>query len=159
MTYTSPQLIFGFYHFVLGVIQFGIEADETKERHVTAEDVKSETPKYSEEIGTIKSGASMMTMSSASDAGYASTERRKRTKSDSAASAGGTGGAEFSFKEENVQGSDFTNQGYMRFVACPLAVAVNKSPSVFIFIRALDDLLRLISTDAFLATYLNARKF
>ena len=126
---------------------------------MTAEDVKSETPKYSEEIGTIKSGASMMTMSSASDAGYASTERRKRTKSDSAASAGGTGGAEFSFKEENVQGSDFTNQGFMRFVACPLAVAVNKSPSVFIFIRALDDLLRLISTEAFLATYVNARKF
>ena len=99
---------------VLGVIQFGIEADETQEKHVTAEDVKSETPKYSEEVGTIKSGASMMTMSS-SDAGYASTERRKRTKSETAASTRGSGGAELSYKEENTQGPTFTNQGYMRF--------------------------------------------
>ena len=110
---------------------------------MTAEDVKSETPKYSEEIGTIKSGASMLTMSSVSDAGYASKERRKRTKSDTAASAGGFGGAEFSYKEENIQGSNFTNQGYMRFVTCQLTLAVNKSSSVSIFIR------RSISMGAF----------
>ena len=109
---------------MLGVIQFGIETDEAKETHVTAEDVKSEKPKYSEDVGTIKSGSSMMTMSSA-DTGYRSTERRKRIKSETAAAVGGSGAAaavsgsgaaEYSYREEKIQGSDFTNQGYMRFV-------------------------------------------
>ena len=109
---------------MLGVIQFGIETDETKETHVTADDVKSEKPQYSENVGTIKSGASIMTMSS-DDTGYRSTERRKRIKSETAASVGGSGAAatvggsgaaEYSYREEKMQGSDFTNHGYMRFV-------------------------------------------
>jgi len=94
-----------------GIISFGIETDETKEKHVTAENVKSEKPTYSEDVGTIKSGSTMMTMSSA-DTGYRSTERRKRTKSESAASAGATGAG--SYMQEQNQGSSFANRGFMR---------------------------------------------
>lgn len=100
---------------LLGIIQFGIETDETKEKHVTAADVKSEKPTYSEDVGTIKSGSSMMTMGSA-DTGYRSTERRKRIKSESAASVRGAGAAEWSQAEEQKQSSGFSNEGYMRFV-------------------------------------------
>lgn len=86
-----------------GVIQFGIETDETKEKHVTAEDVKSEKPTYSEDVGTIKSGSTMISMST--------TERRKRTKSEDAAVSGA---AEFSHKDEQNQGAAFTNDAFMR---------------------------------------------
>ena len=99
---------------VLGVIQFGIETDETKDKHVTAEEVHSETPKYSQEVGQIKSGAEIMTMSS-TDTGYRSTERR-RHKSETAASIGDAGAtsAEWSYRTEQRQSSAFDNGAYMR---------------------------------------------
>jgi len=98
----------------LGVIQFGIETDETKDKHVTAEEVHSETPKYSQEVAQIKSGAEMMTMSS-TDTGYRSTERR-RHKSETAASIGDAGAtsAEWSYRTEQKQSSAFDNGAYMR---------------------------------------------
>ncbi|KAL9959837.1 hypothetical protein ACROYT_G033195 [Oculina patagonica] len=98
-----------------GVIQFGIETEETKGKHVTAEEVHSEIPQYSEEIGAVKSGAKMMTMSS-TDTGYRSTERRKRTKSETAASIGDAGATsgDWSYRSEHRQSSAFANGGYMR---------------------------------------------
>ena len=101
---------------VVGVIQFGIEAEETKDKHVTAEEVHSETPKYSEEVGKIKSGAEIMTMSS-TDTGYRSTERR-RHKSETAASIGDAGAtsAEWSYRTEQRQSSAFDNGAYMRYL-------------------------------------------
>ena len=99
---------------VLGVIQFGIETDETKDKYVTAEEVHSETPKYSQEVEKIKSGAEMMTMSS-TDTGYRSTERR-RHKSETAASIGDAGAtsAEWSYRTEQRQSSAFDNGAYAR---------------------------------------------
>lgn len=84
---------------------------------MTAEEVHSETPKYSEEIGTVKSGAKMMTMNSA-DTGYRSAERRKRTKSETAASIGDAGATsgDWSYRTEHRQSSAFTNEGYMKYV-------------------------------------------
>lgn len=109
--------IISLYATVLGVIQFGIETEETKDKHVTAEEVHSETPKYSEEVGKIKSGAEMMTMSS-TDTGYRSTERR-RHKSETAASIGDAGAtsAEWSYRTEQRQSSAFDNGAYMRYLA------------------------------------------
>lgn len=99
---------------VLGVIQFGIETDETKDKYVTADEVHSETPKYSQEVEKIKSGAEMMTMSS-TDTGYRSTERR-RHKSETAASIGDAGAtsAEWSYRTEQRQSSVFDNEAYTR---------------------------------------------
>ena len=99
---------------VLGVIQFGIETDETKDKYVTAEEVHSETPKYSQEVEKIKSGAEMMTMSS-TDTGYRSTERR-RHKSETAASISDAGAtsAEWSYRTEKRQSSAFDNGAYAR---------------------------------------------
>lgn len=101
---------------ILGVIQFGIETEETKGKHLTAEEVHSEIPQYSEEIGAVKSGAKMMTMSS-TDTGYRSTERRKRTKSETAASIGDAGATsgDWSYRSEHRQSSAFANGGYMRY--------------------------------------------
>ena len=101
---------------VLGVIQFGIETEETKDKHVTADEVHSETPKYSQEVGQIKSGAEMLTMSS-TDTGYRSTERR-RHKSETAAPIGGAGAtsAEWSYRTEQRQSSAFDNGAYMRYL-------------------------------------------
>jgi len=98
----------------LGVIQFGIETEETKDKHVTADEVHSETPKYSQEVGQIKSGAEMLTMSS-TDTGYRSTERR-RHKSETAASIADAGAtsAEWSYRTEQRQSSAFDNGAYMR---------------------------------------------
>ncbi|XP_022783430.1 coadhesin-like [Stylophora pistillata] len=97
----------------LGVIQFGIEADNTKDQHVTAETVHSETPLYSQEVntGTVKKGASKMTMSSTD------TQKRKRAQSESAAATLGVAEAtshQWSHQTEQKQSSTFTNEGYMR---------------------------------------------
>ena len=99
--------MFFFFPNLSGVIQFGIETEETEEKHVTAEDVKSEKPAYSEDVGTIKSGSTMMTMSS--------TERRKRIKSEGAATAAAAEAAELSYREEQMQGSAFDNEAFMRW--------------------------------------------
>ena len=92
-----------------GVIQFGIETDETKEKHVTAEDVKSEKPMYSEDTsaGTIKSGSTMMRMKA---------KERKRTKSEGDVIDGAVGGGDWSYldDEQHVQGNAFTNDGYVK---------------------------------------------
>ena len=99
-----------------GVIQFGIEADNTKDQHVTAETVHSETPLYSQEVntGTVKKGASKMTMSSTD------TQKRKRAQSESAAATLGVAEAtshQWSHQTEQKQSSTFTNEGYMRYVS------------------------------------------
>ncbi|KAL9959836.1 hypothetical protein ACROYT_G033194 [Oculina patagonica] len=97
-----------------GVIQFGIETDETKGKHVTAEKVFSETPQYSEDVGTVQSGASMTTMSS-NDTGYRSAERRKRIKSETAASilAAG-GGGDPRYVNQRRKSSGISNGGFIR---------------------------------------------
>lgn len=94
----------------LGVIQFGIETDKTKEKHVTAEDVKSEKPKYSEEAssGTIKSGSTMMRMK-ANDG----SERRKRTKSEGDAIDAVDGDLDWSYLSDE-QGTAFTNEAFVK---------------------------------------------
>lgn len=99
-----------FLHIFLGVIQFGIETDETKEKHVTAEDVKSEKPKYSEEAssGTIKSGSTMMRMK-ANDG----SDRRKRTKSEGDAIDGVDGDLDWSYLSDE-QGTAFTNEAFVK---------------------------------------------
>ena len=106
----NSTLSFFFFLFVfsnlLGVIQFGIETEETEEQHVTAEDVKSEKPAYSEDVGTIKSGSTMIKMSTA--------ERRNRIKSEGAATAAAAEAAEFSYREEQMQGSAFDNEAFIR---------------------------------------------
>lgn len=97
----------------LGVIQFGIEADNTKDQHVTAETVHSETPLYSQEVntGTVKKGATKMTMSSTD------TQKRKRAQSESAAATLEEAEAtskQWSYQTEQRQSSAFANEGYMR---------------------------------------------
>lgn len=101
---------------VSGVIQFGIETEEAQDSNVTADTVHSETPQYSEEVGPVKKGASMMTMSSA-DTGYRSAERRKRVKSETAASilaAGADSAARY--VNSRRKSSGFSNGGFDRCV-------------------------------------------
>lgn len=103
------------FHFS-GVIQFGIETEETQDSNVTADTVHSETPQYSEEVGPVKKGASMMTMSP-TDTGYRSAERRKRVKSETAASvlaAGADSGARYVNSRRNSSG--FSNGAFDRWV-------------------------------------------
>lgn len=99
-----------------GVIHFGIEADNTKDQHVTAETVHSETPLYSQEVntGTIKKGATKMTMSSTD------TQKRKRAQSESAAATLEEAEAtskQWSYQTEQRQSSAFANEGYMRYIS------------------------------------------
>lgn len=77
-----------------GVIQFGVEADQSKENRVTAETVHSEPPVYSEEAATVESNATTLKMEP---------ERKaKRTKSDSVGS----------FKTRGKISSGFPNGGF-----------------------------------------------
>ena len=99
-----------------GVIQFGIEADNKKDQHVTAETVHSETPLYSQEVntGTVKKGATKMTMSSTD------TQKRKRAQSESAAATLEEAEAtskQWSYQTEQRQSSAFANEGYMRYIS------------------------------------------
>ena len=77
----------------------------------------SETPQYSEEVGEVKNGASMITMSS-NDTGYGSAERRRRIKSETAASvlAGGAAVGDTRYVNQRRQSSGFSNGGYVRYV-------------------------------------------
>ena len=86
-----------------GVIQFGVEADQSKENRVTAETVHSERPVYSEEAATVDSNATTLKMEPA-DPRYANLTKRKanRTKSDSAGS----------FKTRGKISSGFPNGGF-----------------------------------------------
>lgn len=96
----------------LGVIQFGIETDETKEEHVTAEDVKSEKPMYSQDasVGTIRSGSTMMRMKA-----HDSAERRKRTKSEGDTIDGDVLATDWSnLDHEKQQGTAFINDAFVK---------------------------------------------
>jgi len=100
------MLTLSFTFLFSGVIQFGIETEESQDSNVTADTVHSETPQYSEEVGPVKKGSSMMTMSPA-DTGYRSAERRKRVKSETAASvlaAGADSGARYVNSRRNSSG-------------------------------------------------------
>lgn len=84
---------------------------------MTAEAVHSELPVYSEEVASIGSNASTLTMGS-SETGNRTTGTRKRTKSETAASVLGDTSSitsELSFRNQR-RGSGFANGGYMRFV-------------------------------------------
>ena len=85
-----------------GVIQFGVEADQSKETRVTAETVHSELPVYSEEASTVDSNATTLKMEP--DPRYANLVKRKvkRTKSDSVGS----------FKTRGKISSGFPNGGF-----------------------------------------------
>lgn len=106
-----------------GVIQFGIEADNTKDQHVTAETVHSETPLYSQEVntGTVKKGATKMTMSSTD------TQKRKRAQSESAAATLEEAEAtskQWSYQTEQRQSSAFANEGYMRYISLSQSIQI-----------------------------------
>lgn len=99
-----------------GVIQFGIEAEVSKEAPVTADTVHSETPTYSEDaVDDVKSGASMISLSS-DTARYASIARQKRIKSDSSAAEPVLRAASLERNSQKGQrrGSGVTNEGFTR---------------------------------------------
>ena len=73
---------------------------------------------YSEDVvGTVKSGASMITLSS-DTARYASIERRNRVKSDSSGAGLNLGAASLERYNRNQRrkSSGVTNEGFTRFV-------------------------------------------
>ena len=121
-TTNQSRLFVPFPPRLLGIIHFGIEANETKEEQVTPEAIHSEVPVYSEDVLAVNSNASTLSMSSNNTENMTSGANLKRVPSSSRS----TISRKSSNSSESSRKSGYANSGFKRLVLeCTFSFGIN----------------------------------